>query len=331
MREALSPKYAQLSYLDSNTKIKVHYSFPAAIKVGCTGYLFPVLGHVTGTDQKVLALSEIHASTINIPPSWVYEYDIPKNEEPDFLLQASLNLLATAILSSISSNETIVVHDAEPSFATVLADSSQKKGIKTIFTTSKNPLPTEGVSWLSINRNTSKDVGTFVQLSPTTDPAIENLIKNSLPRYHKTLNRFSFLRPSVVVNSFNMDSSVFSELSDTISDSLGLKPLASGAVNLSGLSQISSEPYGSFSTVVDWTPSASTLVTVEPVDSKQLFAKNRTYFLAGLAGDLGRSLTKWMVQHGARYIVLTSRNPKIEERWLKSFEGSGATVQVFSK
>ncbi|KAF2431623.1 putative hybrid NRPS/PKS enzyme [Tothia fuscella] len=339
LRETVSLKYAQSSYLETNTPIEVHYSFPAAIKVNPVGYLFPVMGCVVGTGRKVIALSEIHASTINVPPAWVHDYNTLEDEVPESLWQASLYLVAVAILSSIPHHETIVVHDAEPAFATIFFHASKTKSITTIFTTTKEHSATEGITWLSIHPNTPqrtieaslpKAIGTFVQLSLSTDTAVETLIRAALARHHRILNAASFLSPKAIINAFSTDSPTVSELSSTIAEACSLQRLVNGTVHIPSLDEISSKPYGSFSTILDWTTSGSTLVTVEPVDSKPLFAKDRTYFLAGLAGDLGRSLTKWMVDHGARYIVLTSRNPKVDERWLKSFAETGVTVQVLA-
>ncbi|TLD19852.1 hypothetical protein PspLS_09593 [Pyricularia sp. CBS 133598] len=58
-------------------------------------------------------------------------------------------------------------------------------------------------------------------------------------------------------------------------------------------------------------------VEVEPVDRRPgLFRGDETYWLVGLAGDMGRSLCDWMIEHGARYIVLSSRNPQLPSDWL---------------
>ncbi|KAL0930671.1 Polyketide synthase-nonribosomal peptide synthetase 1 [Colletotrichum truncatum] len=58
-------------------------------------------------------------------------------------------------------------------------------------------------------------------------------------------------------------------------------------------------------------------VEVEPVDRRPgLFRSDQTYWLVGLAGDMGRSLCDWMIERGARYIVLSSRSPQLPADWL---------------
>ncbi|KAI8177599.1 beta-ketoacyl synthase domain-containing protein [Colletotrichum sp. SAR 10_75] len=54
-------------------------------------------------------------------------------------------------------------------------------------------------------------------------------------------------------------------------------------------------------TEIDWKAEKPLLAKIRPIDSGNLFVNDKTYLLVGLAGDLGRSLARWMVLHGARY------------------------------
>ncbi|OLN95800.1 Polyketide synthase-nonribosomal peptide synthetase 1 [Colletotrichum chlorophyti] len=81
-------------------------------------------------------------------------------------------------------------------------------------------------------------------------------------------------------------------------------------VNWAETDKISSEQ---FSTLCD--------IEVEPADRRPgLFRGDETYWLVGLAGDMGRSLCDWMIEHGARYIVLSSRNPRLPLDWLEAHQ-----------
>ncbi len=82
--------------------------------------------------------------------------------------------------------------------------------------------------------------------------------------------------------------------------------------------------------IVDWTADPVVPVKVQPVDSEDLFRPDRTYLLIGLSGEVGQSLCQWMVGHGARYVVLTSRSPKVSKEWIESLEAFGATIKAFS-
>ena len=81
---------------------------------------------------------------------------------------------------------------------------------------------------------------------------------------------------------------------------------------------------------VHWPLDGLVKVEVRPLDARGLFSKDKTYLLVGLSGQIGRSLCEWMVSNGAGCVCLTSRRPKIEERWVESFRETGATVKVFA-
>ncbi|CAH0000067.1 unnamed protein product [Clonostachys byssicola] len=82
--------------------------------------------------------------------------------------------------------------------------------------------------------------------------------------------------------------------------------------------------------IIDWGTEAEVEALVEPADTFPLFSKETAYWLVGLTGTLGLSLCQWMLHNGARYIVLTSRNPKIEPDWLKTMASQQAIIKVTS-
>ena len=91
--------------------------------------------------------------------------------------------------------------------------------------------------------------------------------------------------------------------------------------------QKQSAPY-STTDVVRWPPNEDVQVEVHPIDGQSLFSKEKTYILFGLSGQVGQSLCEWMVSQGAGCVCLTSRRSKVDQRWLESFRGTGATVKV---
>ncbi|KAL5459023.1 hypothetical protein PMIN06_003013 [Paraphaeosphaeria minitans] len=80
--------------------------------------------------------------------------------------------------------------------------------------------------------------------------------------------------------------------------------------------------------VIHWPSDELVEAEVHPLDSRHLFAKNKTYLLVGLSGQIGQSLCEWMVANGAGCVCLTSRRPKVDQNWLQSFDGTGASVKV---
>tara|TARA_R110002060_G_scaffold23901_3_gene32509 strand:+ start:87 stop:464 length:378 start_codon:yes stop_codon:yes gene_type:complete len=112
--------------------------------------------------------------------------------------------------------------------------------------------------------------------------------------------------------------------------------LAANTTNISPLPEVSAtklsgpdhlDPFS----VVSWRLETEITTLIEPVDArKHLFQSDKTYWLVGLAGDLGQSLCDWMADHGARFIVLMSRTRRVEEPWIKKHKTNGVTVSFMA-
>ncbi|KAK8093559.1 PKS-NRPS hybrid synthetase [Apiospora hydei] len=55
--------------------------------------------------------------------------------------------------------------------------------------------------------------------------------------------------------------------------------------------------------------------SINPIVEETLFRPDATYLLVGLTRDLGQSLCRLFIRHGARHIVLCSRSPNLELKW----------------
>jgi aspyridone synthetase (hybrid polyketide synthase/nonribosomal peptide synthetase) len=82
-------------------------------------------------------------------------------------------------------------------------------------------------------------------------------------------------------------------------------------------------------TIIDWTNPQPVSVTIRPISGQGLFSNDKTYLMVGLVSDFGRSLCRWMVENGAKYIVLTSRRAQVDQLWLQEMEDLGAIVRVY--
>ncbi|OTA89383.1 hypothetical protein M434DRAFT_14594 [Hypoxylon sp. CO27-5] len=58
--------------------------------------------------------------------------------------------------------------------------------------------------------------------------------------------------------------------------------------------------------------------------------KDVPVFLTTSMSDVGMSLCEWMVDHGAKYLAIASRNPAIHPEMLAHIEKKGATIHIFS-
>ena len=71
-------------------------------------------------------------------------------------------------------------------------------------------------------------------------------------------------------------------------------------------------------------------IPIQPTITKNLFSPEKTYVLLGLSGEIGRSLANYLIENGARYVVLTSRNPPAADSWLEEHRGRGVTVKILA-
>lgn len=88
-----------------------------------------------------------------------------------------------------------------------------------------------------------------------------------------------------------------------------------------------SQPYFG---AVDWlTDARKPLVQqIRPIEASTVLSSSKTYLLVGLTGDLGQSLSRYMVENGARYIVVASRTPDKAKSWASEIQDMGATVRL---
>jgi hypothetical protein len=115
----------------------------------------------------------------------------------------------------------------------------------------------------------------------------------------------------------------------SFSSQLGPVPIADVApISVLPLTQVvSSTQIPSPSSLIYWQVDQYVPVSVEPIIERQdLFRPDRTYWLAGLSGALGQSLADFMIAHNAKYVVLSSRTPKLDERWVEWHKSRGATI-----
>ncbi|KAJ1324960.1 hybrid polyketide synthase [Microdochium nivale] len=81
--------------------------------------------------------------------------------------------------------------------------------------------------------------------------------------------------------------------------------------------------------VVDWTSEDEIDLPVTPLVEKYMFKPDKTYVLIGLTRDLGQSLCRLLIKHGARNIVLASRNPDLDLDWATELEQrAGANIII---
>ncbi|KAF2820849.1 hypothetical protein CC86DRAFT_360096 [Ophiobolus disseminans] len=294
-----------------------------AIKINAAGCFHVVIGR-TSEDSKVIALSEHNQSLISVPDSQVIEVDVDDGDEQNLLLQVAAELLAGSILSDATGS--VLVH--EPSQALANSLSGLWHTGKSVTITSTSPT-VRGATVIhpsspdrALARAVPQDTTLFADFSQNG-----SRLDSFLPIGCTPKTTTDYIRPSAyVVGTIDAD-----VLPGAVRRAFLSYRRWTEEPDVTPASELHEKPIGALDAqIVDWTADKTLPVAVEPADVSTHFRSNRTYFMVGLAGELGLQTIKWMVSRGAKYIALSSRNPKVDAGWLEYVASQGATVKLYA-
>ncbi|KAK2873742.1 putative PKS/NRPS-like protein biosynthetic cluster [Arthroderma sp. PD_2] len=317
--------------------VHVSASILTAIRIRPAGYLYLCYGKVAGTDDSILALSETNTSVVNVPEAWIAPCRTPPGLESEFVHAAMAALAAESILAVSPAKGKILIYEPDQQISCCLQKQAQHEGKEVVAIA--HELKGAGLPSICLHPRSytdticerlPSDVSIFVDLSDDSSqaPFVHRVIE-SLPSTCEIIDRSSIfhnrsaissdtstINPSLVAAVLNATTSLESGY---IPGSLSVLPLSRAAGVLSSKIQ----PH-----VIDWSAEPDVTVQLETASSIATFKKDRTYFLVGLTGDLGQSLCEWMIRQGARHIVISSRNPKVSQRWIDMQNQRGANVKI---
>lgn len=318
-------------------QITVQHALASAIRVGDTGFFYIILGAEEETDQPVIALTQANHSKIQLPSTQVVHW--PGLECPDArtLLRITASLIAKLVVPDNVSGRSLLIFEP-PEFCTNAIVKRAKSGGFSVRFVSTHPSPA-GVSdlWIKIHeketcRVIAKKLPTSVSFFcdfSTKSGAVElaNRLITCLPQTCLVHRRQYFAQESATTTLPGQLDDVLEHLMSAIDSANVLD--ASAVEAATPVSELVTSPQlHHISTVIDWQSQNPLLARVQPIDSGKLFVQDKTYLLVGLTGDLGRSICRWMIEHGACHVVLSSRKPKIEKRWIDDMADLGGNVMI---
>ncbi|KAK1948726.1 KR-domain-containing protein [Colletotrichum sublineola] len=312
---------------ETKQTIRVHHATVKTIRVLGLGYFYIVTG--TTADGAVLALSEVHASIVNVPVKHIFPI---KDTSASTLLSAVAKLIAQSVVDTPSGSSALVydpprfcvdairqlaetrhvrVHvatsDASVSQAIVLHPRDTERALK-----QKIPDGLAALYDLSSNKHTAS-------LSPRLAR-----VTGCTPR---GLNYVCRAEAAPVACSEAMEVSQLRLVAETISTIL---PLDADTIASCPVSK-PVDAHDAIDAAIDWQVEARVPARVSPVDASTLFVKNKTYLLVGLSQSMGRSIATWIIKHGGQHVVLSSRNPETPESgWLEDMERLGGKITVLA-
>ncbi|GKZ79776.1 type I Iterative Polyketide synthase (PKS) [Aspergillus niger] len=323
--------------------VQVEYSLLSAIKAN-DGYYFLCLGICQDTCQKVLCLSTDNSSIVTVPQSMLVTVDNNDLIDAQFMSFVVADLVRQHILRLRPAAGTLLIHEPDPGLASLLSGRTVGEGQSIVFTTCK-PSNAKRRNWIYVHERTP--ARTIDALIPRDVALIIDLSSTAASKYGLG-TRIASLRPQAdpKLGFSNLVHSTASPMPTPVPESIGL---LLERVSEFAQSQLNGVPDGapldtltvgeavtkqlpeSSLALIQWDPNQSVSVLVEPITVRDdLFQGDRTYWLAGLAGDMGQSLADFMIQRGARHIALSSRNPIVCPEWQKLCQARGAHIEYFT-
>jgi NAD(P)-dependent dehydrogenase (short-subunit alcohol dehydrogenase family) len=306
------------------------------------GRFYFSIGVDMDTNESVLCASVANASIITVPVDWSVPLgDGIQTDDEQYMSCLVGYLISQRIVSLVSKGGCLVVHGLNPALESIISRKLSAQRSRYLFTTSKKK-PTSARNWAYLHPYATdralaatlpRDPDVFLDLTPssTTTATLGSRIAAMMPiiclKYRGSilLSKESHVpyQDDEAIQHMLQTAHRFA-LEQLYSMPLGM-PL--NKITLSAVMDASASTLESLP-LIDWRKNDTVSVKVQPIYKRPgLFKPGRTYWLVGLAGDLGRSLCDFMIEHGARCIVLTSRNAKAEEEWVRAHKNDrGAEI-----
>lgn len=347
----------------TNNSLRISHSLLLTLRVEGLGYSHISLAEdkSSGTSQVVLSshVSSLVEPIEGVPSVPVSEAKMLSVKDADssaqFLLLVALNMLAIDMIGSMSQGEQLVLYEPEPALAQVLQREAKGRGVGvTVLTSTMTKDRCQLLGWVPVHAQVSARVlkdtlpkGASVFLNcegghvedgvGTAARIVAHLSSRcKIVSFADLFDKTAWIKPA---NALSTGADIHSRLVSAVKHAQGDKVSASTVdINTISVNQIAEASSTDVkldgkterATVVEWDQVLTVPIKVRPVDDQQLFVDSKTYWLAGLSGNVGLSLAEWMIGHGARHIVITSRNPKVSASWLERMAARGAAVKVLA-
>ncbi|KAI8626691.1 polyketide synthetase [Xylariaceae sp. FL1651] len=334
------------AHSSSSVMVNVQYSSLTPLRIGQGSALFVVIGFEVPGGSVIVGLSETVATSILISRGRTVTLGTRSSVAPDVLSDICIDTVCAAILDGVLADDTLIIHEPPFRLAEALLRRSSQLGAIVKFTTSRNLASTSVSKWISIPLNAPqrqlrgllpRDALKFLNLaSRPVDIEVGVAISKQLPRYCQQQNLANFFEQTARVSRHDTEEFLHRALLHSVE--AGFKDKRPSGSDMPNVLRVGEVPEISeetkLSSIMDWTwahNSSSVQAVTRPASNKPLFRRDRSYWLLGLTGDLGLSLAEFMVRLGARYIIFSSRNPKIDQTWLKAMSDMGCYVSVHSR
>ncbi|KAI0487511.1 hypothetical protein F4859DRAFT_525620 [Xylaria cf. heliscus] len=326
--------------------VRVSSSSLMALHIVDDSFLFLGVSKGDATDNLTILLSTTNTSERVPVASVVVPIKDAIAKSDSLLIAIASEILAESLVQHVSSRSKIVVHGSgkDRFLAAALSRRASSKAIQLIFTHDADAADeAQDLSWTKLSarvprhiiRKTMSEMApshfldlTTVASLPDEPSLLSRRIAEALPSGCKVIEWPVLLQQqSSLRQSYDLED-LSGRLEDAVSSAMS--SIQGQIQDLIVRLDQTYDPSTSYhmTSVIHWPSDGLVKTVVRPLDARSLFAKDRTYILAGVSGRLGQSLCEFMVSNGAGCVCITSRRPVIDSRWLDSFQGTGSTVKI---
>ncbi|KAF3765311.1 hypothetical protein M406DRAFT_256096 [Cryphonectria parasitica EP155] len=295
---------------ETTIKLTVSHAIKSAVRTAY-GHKFLVLGTDPKTQARCLALVPSLRSVITVKKESVLLCPLTKSTDSQLLTALAAILVSLAVVDPLVGGETVVVHNASKLLAQAITAQAATKDVKALFVADSSRQPSDS-SWVTLAPYMTKSE--VAGVIPANTACFVGLSNHEFEKSENESTILSTLAPHCRKETAE---TLYSAWSDSV---------AADVVTVDDLLR-GSNPVNP-ATVIDWNLSESPAVNVTRLDSAAFFKGDKTYWMCGLSGALGVSLCDWMIERGAKYLVLTSRNPNISPDWIKAHKQNGVNVTI---
>ncbi|KAI1456609.1 polyketide synthase [Annulohypoxylon moriforme] len=323
----------------STIKLKTTYTVLSALKTDA-GHRLISLG-VDTAGHRYLSLVSRPISILEVPREHVVPFDIKDLglTEAGFLTLVASHLIALVIVAPLLPGQTVMLHNAPLVIANAVEIQAFLKNITIFCTTDIENGKTILDTWVRLPPYVSRSelsclfpgaLASFVGFSPKGYSENEECILATLPRHCNRQTADDIYSMNGIDTGATSANILTRSLETAVQLALNNATPGLGAneeiVSLASL--VAGERPENPIAIIDWTSTSSLKTQVARLDSKPMFKSNRTYWLCGMSGSLGISLCDWMIDRGVTHLVITSRNPKVDESWIEDYRKVGVNVII---
>ncbi|KAE8134361.1 hypothetical protein BDV38DRAFT_164443 [Aspergillus pseudotamarii] len=291
---------------------------------------FLCMGVEADNGRTAVAITSKLGSLMDIPSTDAWFLPQRTQCDPALLYSIAGQVLAAALSFASPRSGSVMLYEPTEALAEAIVSSPSWVQEQPYFITSRHGTLQKGWTYIHprVSHNIARDVlpgDTAALIDCSNDcphwavpPTIGQLVPvaSCVVEY---LTRTPSTFRSIIEQAYS--ESLLAELPSTQQFSASILPVGDSAGQSSSLL--------SYPNIVNFECNNAVLATVAPLDCTGLFSSDKTYWMIGLNSELGLSICRWMIVHGARHIVITSRSGKVDAQWLDEIQSTNGNVKVY--